>query len=293
VFDAGGGVFGHIAIIDDKPMPDGPRGIAVMRIFAARVRAEVERLRIERALRDANERLAQSEESFRDLFDEAPIAYVHQMLDTRIIRANRSAMEMFGVKPEEITGIIGKEVFGPDTPEAQRRMRVAHESWACGTDASGVAVELRRKDGRPVWVDWWARPKPADKYTRVMLIDVTDRVLMEQEKKRLEAQNEYLQEEIKQDHNFGEIVGHSAALNSVLDQVRLVAATDSTVLILGETGTGKELIARATHSGSARRNRPFDQGQLRRAASRSHRKRTLRPRKRCFYRSDREAYRTV
>lgn len=57
VFDRQGGVFGHVAIIDDKPMRDGPRGIAVMRIFAARVRAEVERLRMEDALRLSEQRL--------------------------------------------------------------------------------------------------------------------------------------------------------------------------------------------------------------------------------------------
>ncbi len=54
VFDAQGRVFGHVAIVDDKPMPDGPRGLAVMRIFAERVRAEIERLRMEDALRSAS-----------------------------------------------------------------------------------------------------------------------------------------------------------------------------------------------------------------------------------------------
>ena len=62
LFDQQGRVFGHVAMIDDKPMPDGPRGIAVIRIFAARVRAEIERLRMEDALREANQRLAQSEQ---------------------------------------------------------------------------------------------------------------------------------------------------------------------------------------------------------------------------------------
>jgi formate hydrogenlyase transcriptional activator len=119
-------------------------------------------------------------------------------------------------------------------------------------------LELRRKDdGRPVWVEWWSRPEPGGQHTRTMFIDITDRVLIEQEKSRLETQNEYLREEIKQAHNFDEILGQSSALNSVLDQVRLVALTDSTVLILGETGTGKELIARAIHSASARRERPL------------------------------------
>jgi transcriptional regulator with GAF, ATPase, and Fis domain len=82
-------------------------------------------------------------------------------------------------------------------------------------------------------------------------------VLLEQERVRLQAQNAYLQEEIKSAHNFDEIVGRSPALTAVLDQVSRVAPTDSTVLITGETGTGKELIARAIHSASKRKDRPL------------------------------------
>ena len=74
-------------------------------------------------------------------------------------------------------------------------------------------------------------------------------------KARLEKENIYLQEEIRTEHNFEEIVGNSPALLAVLRAVEQVASTDSTVLIYGETGTGKELIARAVHSRSARRDR--------------------------------------
>jgi transcriptional regulator with GAF, ATPase, and Fis domain len=90
-----------------------------------------------------------------------------------------------------------------------------------------------------------------------MFVDITERVLMEQEKSRLEAQNIYLQEEIRSEHDFTEIVGNSPALRAVLTQVEQIASTDSTVLILGETGTGKELIARAIHDRSPRRQRPL------------------------------------
>jgi len=76
-------------------------------------------------------------------------------------------------------------------------------------------------------------------------------------KNKLEAECSYLREEIKFEHNFDEIVGQSAALKYVLFKVRQITATDTTVLILGETGTGKELIARAIHGQSARRNRPL------------------------------------
>ena len=74
-------------------------------------------------------------------------------------------------------------------------------------------------------------------------------------KGRLEKENIYLREEIRTEHNFEEIVGNSPALLAVLRSVEQVAPTDSTVLIYGETGTGKELIARAIHNRSARKDR--------------------------------------
>ena len=80
---------------------------------------------------------------------------------------------------------------------------------------------------------------------------------VEELKNRLEAENVYLQQEIQLSHNFEDIVTQSPALVDVLEQVEQVARTDATVLILGETGTGKELIARAVHSASPRRDRPL------------------------------------
>ena len=76
-------------------------------------------------------------------------------------------------------------------------------------------------------------------------------------KDRLAKENLYLEEEVRTDHNFGEIVGENAALRRVLKEVETVAPTDSTVLICGETGTGKELVARALHNLSPRRDRTF------------------------------------
>jgi formate hydrogenlyase transcriptional activator len=76
-------------------------------------------------------------------------------------------------------------------------------------------------------------------------------------KARLEKENVYLQEEIRTVHNFEEIVGNSPSLLELLRRVDQVAPTDSSVLIYGETGTGKELIARAIHDRSARKNRPL------------------------------------
>jgi len=250
VSDHSGVVMGHLAVMDTKPMHHDPRVLSVFKIFGVRAGAELERLYMETVLKENEARL-------RDLFDEAPIAYVNEGLDSKFIRANRTALKTLGITPEQVEGTYGKS-FIPDTPEAQRRLNEAFDSIGKGIDTSGVVLELRRKDnGKPLWIRWWSRPDSAGTYTRTMFIDITEQMLMEQEKTRLEATNIYLQEEIKGSHNFEELIGSSTSLKKVLKNVERVASTDSTVLVTGETGTGKELIARAIHNLSPRKNKPL------------------------------------
>src|SRR6185312_966619 len=248
--DPEGKVLGHLAVFDDRPMPEEPRKLLIFRIFAARAAAELARLHLEWELRASEERL-------RDLYEEAPIAYVKEDLQSRFISANHAALRILGIKPEEVPGLVGRSLV-PGTSDAQRRVQEAFASVGRGTDTRGAVLEFRRKDnGKPVWVQWWSKPEPGGKYTRSMFVDITDHVLMEQEKAPLAAENVYLQEEIKSVHNFDEIVGQSPALLEALDKVNRVARTDASVLITGETGTGKELIARAIHSASRRHDKPL------------------------------------
>src|SRR6266581_9076067 len=207
--DSGKYVIGHLVIMDDKPMPADPLVLSVMETFAARAGLELERTR---AYEQLQRRHADSEERFRDLFEEAPIAYVYEGLDSKFIRANSTALKSLGISPEDVPTTYGTSLV-PDTPEAQLRLRLALESIGKGIDTSGVVLELRRKDnGKPLWIQWWSRPDPSGTYTRTMFVDITERVLMEQEKARLEAQHTYLQEEIFSEHNFDEIIGSSPAL---------------------------------------------------------------------------------
>jgi PAS domain S-box-containing protein len=261
---------GTVWVLDQKPRELASSEAETLRMLAALAMNQMElRLYAERVaglehaertvgeqLREANERLAQSEERFRDFFEEAPIAYVVGS-ESGIIRSNRAAAQIFGVKPEEMAGFHWRSLF-PDTPEAQRRLREALRLVESETEACGAGLELRRKgDGRPLWIQWWSKRETGGKYARVMFLDITDQVLMEQQKARLEAQNAYLLDEIRTEQNFGDIIGGSSGLRKAMQQVQLVAPTDATVLITGESGTGKELVARAIHEQSARRERPL------------------------------------
>ncbi len=250
VTSASGQTLGHLAVMDTKRMELAQLDLSVFKVFGARAGAELERLLMEQQLKENEARL-------HDLFDEAPIAYVNEGLDSRFIRANKTALKTLGITAEEVDGTYGKS-FIPDTPDAQRRLKEAFDSIGKGLDTSGAILELRRKDnGKPLWIRWWSRPDPSGTYTRTMFVDITEQVLMEQEKARLEAQAVYLQEEIKGSHNFEELIGSSTSLKKVLKNVARVAPTDSTVLVTGETGTGKELIARAIHNLSPRKSKPL------------------------------------
>ena len=280
--DDSGEVLGHLAVFDEQPMPREPKTAFILRLFANRAVAELSRLRMEGLLRE-------SEQRYRDLFDEAPIAYVYEDTDTRFISANRAAMNLLGLKPEDMPGTVGMSLVAPN--QANREpLQNAFADIRRGKERRLVELELRRKDdGRPIWVQFWSRPEPDGKHTRTMIIDITDRVLAEREKARLQQQNAYLQEEIKATLNFDEIVGLSPTLAATLAHVRAVGPTDTTVLVTGETGTGKELVARAIHSVSLRKDKPLIKLNCRGLAGGTRRERIVRPRKGRVHRRHLEA----
>lgn len=128
-----------------------------------------------------------------------------------------------------------------------------------------------RHDGSSFPVDFVSTPIMEDKQLQGVVIvfrDITERKQAEQKlskalseieqlKNRLQAENIYLQEQVNLNHKFEDILGQSQPVKTVLRQVEQVAPTETTVLILGETGTGKELFARALHNLSQRNNRPL------------------------------------
>ncbi len=249
--DGEGRVLGHLAVCDDRPMPPEPRRLSIFRIFATRAAVELERLRVE-------QKLTESERRYRELYEEAPNAYVSFGNDLRLKSVNRRATQLLDCS---FADLVGSNILEHVPETAAARAQKAFESGLSGEEISGLELELLRRDGQPLWVNVWLRPvRAADgsiQAVNSIWVDVTDRVLAEAERARLSQQNLYLQQELKSVHNFEEIVGHSPALSAVLEKVRRVAATDASVLIYGETGTGKELIARAIHSASKRCDKPL------------------------------------
>jgi PAS domain S-box-containing protein len=249
--DGEGNILGHLAVFDERPMPAEPRRDFIFRIFAARAAAERERMRAEQRLRD-------SEARYRDLYDNAPNAYLVVGMDGRILKANRRVTELLGYSNDELVGAVIHS-FLPETPAGKSRSEELSRKHLAGESVSGWALEARRKDGRPMWIKVWMEPgrdsDGAIQAARSFFVDITDLVLAERERARLHEQNLYLQEEIK--HNFEQIIGQSRPLKAVLADVGRVSPTDTTVLITGETGTGKELIARAIHSTSKRKDKPL------------------------------------
>jgi formate hydrogenlyase transcriptional activator len=207
----------------------------------------------------AEEKLRQDERELRQLIDFLPQHVL--VLDTEgfLLQANQMLLDYFGRTLEEMQG--------PGTDERHKRdlhpddLERARSERRCGL-ASGVPFEIekrmRGKDGRYRWFLFRYNPL-LDQRGRVArwfatATDIEDRKQTEQ---RVRNENFALREQIDRDSMFEEIVGSSEALRRVLTQVSKVAPTDSTVLILGETGTGKELIARAIHNRSKRSTRAF------------------------------------
>ena len=212
-----------------------------------------ERRRAEAALRD-------SEERFRRL-SEGPFEGIAITDGGIFLDVNEQLSRIFGYTHAELIGMPVLQCVAPESRElVMGRIQAADE-----TPYEHLAL---RKDGSVFPVEVYGRRIPYNGRTvRVTAIrDITERKRVEESlrhaaeevrllKDRLEAEKIYLEDEIKIEHNFEEIIGVSPNFVSILHQVEQVASTDSTVLILGETGTGKELIARAIHNISPRAHR--------------------------------------
>ena len=207
-------------------------------------------------LKRAEARLRQDEQELRRILDAIPQNIVVLSPDGTAVSANRTTLEYTGLTMDEVRAPdFRARIFHPDDVaklQEERRRALAR----------GLPFEneqrARRKDGQYRWFLVQYNPLRDDQGNVLRWYatgtDIDDRKRGEL---RLESENLVLREDIDASSMFEEIVGSSEALKRVLAEVSRVAPVDSTVLISGETGTGKELVARAIHKRSGRADRAF------------------------------------
>jgi formate hydrogenlyase transcriptional activator len=204
----------------------------------------------------AEKKLLEDERELRRITDAIPQTIVVQDPSGRLLYANQAVLDYTGLTMQDVvTSDFRARIFHPEDLERLREERQA-------ALARGLPFEIeqraRRKDGHYRW--FLIRYNPfRDEQGRLVRwyatgTDIDDRKRAED---RTRNENVALREDIVRTSMFEEIVGSSEPLRQVMVQVSKVAPTDSTVLVLGETGTGKELIARAIHNRSKRSNRAF------------------------------------
>src|SRR5712671_3766607 len=216
----------------------------------------IERDRSKSTLTLAFEKIKKSETELREIVDVIPQTIIVLNPDGKAIYANRVALEYNGLSLDDVRAdAFRARVFHPDDVQRLREERHKALSGAAPFENEQRALG---KDGKYRWFLIQYNPL-LDEGGKVIRwyatgTDIDDRKRAED---RMRNETVALREEIVRSAMFEEIVGSSEALRRVLEQVSRVAPTDSTVLIQGETGTGKELIARAIHNRSKRANRAF------------------------------------
>ncbi|MHC4862321.1 MAG: sigma 54-interacting transcriptional regulator [Planctomycetota bacterium] len=248
-------------------------------VFLQKSDARLEHLRVVHELEQARHEAREAEDRairrsaamFNAIVENTPNVAIHGYDVTGNTRLwNRAAGSTLGFRQEEVLGKSAAELFldreGAERFKASLRL----------IDRTGVPVgpdewECRQKGGAPLTLLSTVFPivvEGGEKLFVRMDVDLTERRKAETAlrkaldevkslKDRLEAENVYLREEIQSTYGFEEIVGESDIWKGILFKVEQVAATDLAVLLLGETGTGKELIAHAIHDRSRRKDRPL------------------------------------
>jgi len=218
-----------------------------------------------------------SEERWRAVFENSAIGVALTDMNGRFIATNSAYQKMLGYTDEEIGEISFLELTHQDYRESN--WQLVSELFEGKRTQFQIEKQYRRKDGRFIWVSNNVSLVPGTKsmprFIMALSEDITERKQTEEKlrrsqadlleafeeikrlKDRLQDENLILREEIDQAFMVDDIVGSSPVLQSVFSSIVKVAPTDTTILISGETGTGKELIARAIHKRSRRSDQAF------------------------------------
>jgi PAS domain S-box-containing protein len=251
-----GEVLGTFCLSYAEPGIPNSRDLEVIQTAGHIARIAIEGERAQTALTRAFDEIAKSEAELRTIIDAIPQLIVAIGTDGDFLYANQAVLEYTGLTKEEMKSGDFREVFHPEDLARLRDKRAA-----ALTLGAPFEYELRvrcSRDGQYRWFFVQYNPLRGERGEIIRWYATgTDIDGRKQAEERTRQENFALREHIDQVFMFEEIVGSSAALKAVLSRIVKVAPTDSTVLITGETGTGKELIARAIHKGSERAGQPF------------------------------------
>ncbi len=254
LINTSGRVLGHLAVFDTKPMPAKQRDFSIFKIFAARVTAELERQYALQEVYAYKERLgrilATASDAIITIDTNQNILLFNQAAE-RILRF--TAQEALNQKFDKFLTEGFRKILAEYFLSNDQCCEPVCNIWA----SQGITALRADKKEFPVEAALSKFDDHGQTLCTIMLRDINDRKRLEEEKQELERVNVCLQEEVKSEYDFDEIIGQSVVFKNVLKDVESVANTDSSVLIIGETGTGKELIARAIHNLSARSTKPL------------------------------------
>jgi formate hydrogenlyase transcriptional activator len=256
LFTRGGKTLGTFAILYRESRAPGEAELQLIENASQITGIAIEREQSQSDLKEAFARIEKSEAHLREVVDAIRHESVILGADGSAVYVNRTVREYIGLSESEVMeGDFRSRVFHPDDIE---RLREFRRTGFAGTVAWENEVRVRRHDGQYRW--YLIRYSPlfdgqgGVKQWYAAGMDIEDR---KREEERLRRENLMLREDIDLSSMYEEIVGDSPTLKAALNLVSVVAPTDSSVLILGETGTGKELVARAIHNLSGRRERAF------------------------------------
>jgi len=241
-------------------MPDG--SIKYLHVVAHGIKDKLDQVEFIGAVTDitarksAEQRIQQDERELRQLIDFVPQHILVARPDGTRLYANQGTLEYHGMTLQEVRA---EDFFARVLHPDDFRKVVDKRQGAISAGASWEAeARLLRKDGKYRWFLIRSNPLRDEQGSIVRrCITATDIDDRKQAEEKVQRENVALREEVDKASMFEEIVGSSEALRKVLLQVAKVAPTDSTVLIIGETGTGKELVAHAIHKRSARSAQAF------------------------------------
>ncbi len=251
--DDNGDIIGHLALLDNKPMKEIPEAFAIFKIFAARAGAELKRLKYEKQLVESEAKLNRLVNGTMD----GLLEFNEEML---ITQANQSALRTFKTQADFFIEKLVKDLLDEDS-FGKLLQCVAHlqnqSDHFCSSFIQGHIRFIKSNN------ETFAAEATLSKYNHneqkyyaLFIRNVEDQVKDRQELSKLNVETAMLREKVSA-QSFDDIIGSSTAVFQAIQLVNQVAPTDSTVLLRGETGTGKELFARAIHKASTRKEKPM------------------------------------